>query len=151
MSKISKKELLDANQTMGYDIEALEEEVDRLMELLQDKHEKLVNLINENDRLTMRYEPYRPEGDEDYGKDFYELIEENNRLRRDNLKLTNRLWEVEQAVKEIKPKKKYRKNGVVSFDFWPLSEWVRFSHNKWDPGKAAQLAVGPIRFDWFAD
>lgn len=44
---------------------------------------------------------------------------------------------------------KYPKCGSVSFDFWPLSEWVRFSVSRWNPGRYAQIIVGPLRVDWF--
>jgi regulator of replication initiation timing len=142
---------------LSYLVEALEDEVSELRELLHDKHEKLIELIGENDRLTMRYEPYRPENDEDAGRDFYELIEETKFLERENKRLVSNLIDVRTELHQLKntPKskkkwrKQYPKNGCVTLDFWPPRDWFRFSYHAWKPGMAAQLCIGPLRIDWF--
>jgi len=45
---------------LGYTIEALEDEVDALTATVEEKQRRIVELITENDRLTLRYEPYEP-------------------------------------------------------------------------------------------
>lgn len=65
---------------LGYSIEALENEIQNLEERLQDKHEKMWEIIQHNDRLTLTYEPYRPPGDKHEDVTFYGLIEENDSL-----------------------------------------------------------------------
>lgn len=146
------KKLRDLMLEQSYTIEALGDEIEHMKGEVAEKHAKLWEVIQENDRLTMTYEPYRPEGDEDHGKDFYELIEENKdlhsnikRIATDNLELRLEL------SRQQSKKKKYKKCGTVSLDFWPIKDWFRFSHYKWNPGMYAQLCVGPFRFDWFAD
>ena len=41
-------------------------------------------------------------------------------------------------------------SGDVSFDFWPLSDWVRLELKKWKPGQYFQLCIGPLRIEWYA-
>ena len=40
--------------------------------------------------------------------------------------------------------------GSVSFDFWPLRDWLRLSLYRYRPGRYFQVCVGPFRFDWAA-
>lgn len=51
----------------------------------------------------------------------------------------------------VEKKVRHQKAGTICFDFWPLSDWYRLSLKKWNPGCYAQLCVGPLRVDWFAD
>lgn len=156
MSKKEEKELRETNLSFSYTIDALTNEVEYLEEVLRDKHSRLLAFIQENDRLTLRYEPYIPGSDEDHGKDFYGLIEENEQLRESLKQLKESLTQLQRSrcceIDEKKPVKKSRKPkaGVVSIDFWPPSDWFRLSLDKWSPGQYAQLCIGPIRIDWFA-
>lgn len=143
-----------------YTIEALENEIETLEETARLDHERLWSIIQENDRLTLTYEPYRPPGDEHEGVQFYDLVEENEELHAQikslqdrNNRLTSELIDVRTAVAEMKQakekKKRYPKAGVISFDFWPPRDWFRLKYYKWNPGESAQLCIGPIRIDWF--
>lgn len=49
------------------------------------------------------------------------------------------------------PAKKNRYFGSVAFDFWPLTDWVRFSHSSWKPGSYFQVCLGPLRVDFAED
>lgn len=40
-------------------------------------------------------------------------------------------------------------SGDICFDFWPPSDWKRFSLKKWKPGRYFQLCIGPIRVEVF--
>lgn len=160
MSKeLSKKELRELLNEQGYSIEALEDEVDELKwanrdlcQMVLDKQTRIVELISENDRLTMTYEPYRPPGDEDENISYYDLKEENQHLVTDVRLLNDRIGrlyaDLTRSTEVTKPKK-YPKAGVVSFDFWPLSDWFRLTLHRWNPGQSFQLCIGPIRVDWF--
>ncbi len=155
---------------LKYRIEALEAEIEDLEESLRDEHQKLWEVIQENDRLTLTYEPYRPPGDEHENLDFYGLLEENDsltenvldkievikeledqmrQLTQENRRVYAELSDLKRAMVEMKPKR-YPKSGVISFDFWPPRDWFRLSYHSWKPGMAAQLCIGPIRIDWFA-
>ena len=161
--KSSKKELKNRILELNWELEAANSEIDDLIEQIADQQRRIVELINENDRLTITYEPFIPEDDPDYGREFFEILEENKELnnrvtslvyRLDNINRERnefqlQLWDLQKAVKEMKPK--HKKCGVISFDFWPLRDWFRFNYHKWNPGMAAQLCIGPFRIDWFAD
>lgn len=146
---------------LQYSVEALENEIESLEEDARINHEKLWTIIQENDRLTMTYEPYRPPGDEHEGLDFYELIDENKDLKKEVERLVwkgreyyDEAQHYKQAVTDMKmaqeKRKRYSKAGVISFDFWPPRDWFRLSYHPWKQGMAAQLCIGPIRIDWFA-
>lgn len=174
MSKKNKEKIVE----LQYSIEALEDEVSYLVEQLAQEHSKLWEVIQENDRLTITYEPYRPPGDEYEGLGFYELIEENDSLTKkllDKIKVIEELDEINRNLYDkknlltsdlidlrtevsrmkntMKPKrqwsKKYPKAGCVTIDFWPPRDWFRLSYHPWKPGMAAQLCIGPIRIDFF--
>lgn len=145
-----KKELKEKNLEQSYTIEALEDEITNLEEIIASLKAKQWELVQENDRLTMRYEPYRPPGDENEGRDFYELIDEVSEARSQISRLAQENYELRVQMRNMRPKR-YKKNGVISFDFWPLRDWFRLSRHKWNPGMAAQVCVGPIRVDWFAE
>jgi hypothetical protein len=49
------------------------------------------------------------------------------------------------------PKHRHKHAGALSFDFWPLRDWFRLSVKKWNPGKYAQVCIGPIRLDFWED
>lgn len=152
MGKSKKDEKLTE---LGYSIEALEDEIEHLHEVISSKHTRVVELIGENDRLTMTYEPYRPPGDEDENISYYDLKEENEHLRSKAWEYKLEVYhyqqelahqqEVTQAVKT--PRRKHA--GCLTFDFWPLSDWFRLNLCRWNPGKAFQLCIGPIRLDFF--
>jgi hypothetical protein len=152
---MSKKESCKQKlQGLEYSVEALEDEVEYLRNTISEDHIRIVDLIRENDRLTLRYEPFRPPGDEHEGFDFYELIEENEALiakaweyKQETIQM-QQILDVERA-KKVKVRNKYC--GIVSFDFWPLSDWARFKIYPWSPGKTFQTVIGPFRFDWFED
>lgn len=147
--KLSNKELRELLTEQSYSIEALQDEVEYLNGEHASNKARIWELICENDKLTMKYCPYRPPGDEDEDIDYYDLKDENTNLRAENLGLALKLYlpkntDLKKTKKERKPKA-----GVVSFDFWPLRDWFRLSYDKWNPGMAAQLCVGPLRIDWF--
>lgn len=145
------QELKEKIVEQGYQTEALEDEIDNLEEELSITKEKLWEIIQENDRLTLTYEPYSPPGHEDENIGYYDQKEEIQRLRTMIRELQTEAHQLNKRLKETPtPKKKYPKAGCVSFDFWPLSDWFRLSLNRWNPGMASQLCIGPIRVDWFA-
>lgn len=39
----------------------------------------------------------------------------------------------------------------ITLDVWPPRDYLRFKLYRWNPGKAFQLCVGPIRIDVFAN
>jgi len=57
--------------------------------------------------------------------------------------------ELDRKLRSVKRKRKYA--GCICFDFWPLKDWVRFYHKKWQPGYYWQLCIGPIRIDFWED
>jgi hypothetical protein len=146
--KLTNKELRELMTEQSYTIEALEDEVEYLRSEYATNHARIWELICENDVLTMKYCPYRPPGDEDEDIDYYDLKEENESLRAENLGLALKLYDVPRGVNK---KNRKPKAGVVSFDFWPLRDWFRLSYDKWNPGRATQLCIGPIRLDWYAE
>lgn len=146
---MSKKELKRENQTLLYTTEALDEEIEYLRDELRMKGDRVVELISEVDRLSLRYEPYRPEGDEDESKDFYELIEEVSALKARVGRLMQENWRISEEKVES-GKVKTKKFGILSLNFWPISDWVCFSYNKWDSGQYFQIRIGPLGFDWSA-
>jgi hypothetical protein len=148
--KLSDKELRELMTEQSYTIEALEDEVEYLREEYATNHARIWELICENDTLTMKYCPYRPPGDEDENIDYYDLKEENEALQSENEDLLAENMALRLYKLPVK-KEKMKKAGVVSFDFWPLSDWFRFNYNKWTPGMATQLCIGPIRLDWYAE
>lgn len=154
---------------LSYTIEALEDEVEYFKEVVGQKQSRISDLISENDRLTMTYEPYRPPGDDMESISYSDLNEENDSLTQnimDKIHVIHeqeeeitRLWtmvkefqaEAHQLDQMIKAQKTKRKNyaGVLSFDFWPLGDWFRLNLYRWNPGKAFQLCIGPFRLDFF--
>lgn len=156
----SKKDLLAQNEELLEDVCFLNEklgdallEIDKQESLLRAKHDRITDLIGEVDRLTMTYEPYEPEGlDEDY----YELLDAVNVLRAENQSLRSALINTSPVPKAsrirsfFRGRKAPRKNASITLDLWPLRDWFRFSYSPWNPGKYAQLCVGPVRIDFFA-
>lgn len=57
---------------------------------------------------------------------------------------------IQQAAITPEPKRPWYgwKYGSVSFDFWPPKDWLRLHYHGWQPGRYAQLLIGPIRIDW---
>lgn len=149
--KLNNKELRELLTTQSYTIEALEDEIEDLKEERAENKARIWELICQNDALTMKYCPYRPPGDEDENIDYYDLKDENKALMEENedLLAENMSLRFNELPQTVAKKEKLKKAGVVSFDFWPLSDWFRLSYNKWNPGMATQLCIGPIRFDWF--
>lgn len=96
--------------TLGYSIEALENELEHLEEVIEDTKAKLWQVICDNDRLTMTYEPYRPPGDKHEGLDFYELIEENDNL-------TNNVLAKIAVIKELEEEKNEDKKRITSLEY----------------------------------
>lgn len=119
---------------LEYALEAAEDEISLLQEETSAQKKRIWELIKENDRLTLAYEPYHPPGHENENVSYYELIEENKSLK--------------AALTSTKPTKRHYA-GCISLDFWPIREMFRLSFSKWNPGKYAQLVVGPIRIDFF--
>lgn len=143
---------------LQYTIEALENEIESLEEDARITHEKLWTVITENDRLTLRYEPYRPPGSEDEEYDFYELVNDNKSLTqklldkieiikeleeevraaktRNNL-LVSELIDVRKAVaemkiaKEHKPRIKHDRYWNFSFELWPGSWGLNYYRYQW--------------------
>lgn len=83
----------------------LQEHIDLLADTIVRQQDRIHELITENDRLTLKYEPYVPP--------------------------------------------KHPKCLSISLDLWPLGEWWRFNWKGWNPGKYAQLNIGPLRVDFF--
>lgn len=142
--KLTNKELRELLLESNYSIEALEDEIEYFRGEIAGNNARIWELIQENDKLTMKYNPYRPPGDEDEDIDYYDLKEEI-----ESLKEVIESYEEKLRITKSK-KKKNPKAGVVSFDFWPWRDWFRLSYNRWHPGQAAQLCIGPVRVDWFA-
>lgn len=143
-----------SNKELKYRIEALEGEIEYHEERAEMQRERIWELIQENDRLTLRYEPFNPEGSEGHGESFYDLLEERNSLQqklrfveqqRDNLECA--LRNTQPAPKPKNPRKRH--SAGVSLDLWPISDWFRLSFHRWNPGKYAQLTIGPIRVDFY--
>lgn len=76
-------------------------------------------------------------------KDDYiaELEAEVSRMR-------NELLLARTGKKEVKPPK-VTKCFSIALDLWPPSEWFRFKWYGWNPGRYAQLYIGPLRVDFF--
>lgn len=140
---MNKKNLLE-------ELEALRTEIRHLEAVIIEKHAKMWHAIQENDRLTLQFEPYIPEDDEDYGLSFFELKEANEDLTKKMFNYLKIISDKDEELNTLRTKRKYKKAGSVSFDFFPLSDWYRLSYNKWNPGMYTQLCVGPLRIDWFA-
>lgn len=137
---------------LGYSIEALEDETEHLREIISQKHSRIVELIHENDRLTLTYEPYHPPGSELENTGYYELIDQIHHLEAKVLEYKFEVHHYQQELASEKAKKVRSKHvGLLSFDFWPLTDWLRLKLYRWNPGKAFQACVGPLRFDWFQD
>lgn len=108
---------------LKYSLEALEDEleyhvdtiveknqeIERLTSAVKDsdaliikKQARIVELIHENDRLTMAYEPYRPPGDEDEGLTFYGLKDENDSLMQNVLDKIEVINELDREIRDLK-------------------------------------------------
>lgn len=153
---------------LGYTVDALLNEIEDLVALVDQKQDRIVELIRENDRLTLTFEPYIPEDDEDHGLSFYGLKEDNDVLTKkvENFKgmirkQDTRIWTLEAGIRSLETKPpKVKKNrlkklfsgyaGDIAIDWWPPSDWFRFSVSKWRPGQYFQLVIGPVRFEFFA-
>lgn len=112
---------------LQYTIEALTDEIDNLNDIISMKQERIAELINQNDRLTLTYEPYRPPGDEYEGVSFYELVEENDSLTKNILdklevieELGHRLYAFEAEVRQLKKDLNETKSDEKPKGFWKL-------------------------------
>lgn len=106
MNKSKLKKLLAEK---GYLIEALEDELEYHVEAIVEKnkeidkkHTRIVELVHENDRLTLTYEPYRPPGDENEGLGYYDLINENNTLVENVLDKIAVIRELDDEITDLK-------------------------------------------------
>lgn len=158
----SKKD--DKLTELGYTIEALEDEVEHWKGQYDLKQARIGELIDHNDRLTLTYEPFRPPGDDMENISYYDLNEENDSLTQGIMDKIHVIHEQDEVIKELErtiyelqrmiqvnsvptPRKKYA--GCLTLDFWPLSDWFRLKLYRWNPGKAFQLCIGPIRMEFF--
>ncbi len=137
-------------------IATLEKDIDEL-------RARLWEVISENDRLTLTYEPFQPEGDEYEGVQYFDLIDENDSLAAKLLdklgvirELEARIRILEQAPVQRAPKipykaKKVKKQpryfGSASLDYWPPSDYLRFSLKRYG-NHEWQFTFGPIRIDF---
>ncbi len=150
---------------LEYQIEALQDQVEDLEQQLQDQHAKLWSIIQENDRLTLKYEPYRPEGDEHENLDFYGLVEDNKklkdlvkRLQEKNNRLVSELIDVRKAItetkvaKEHKPLIKYTRWWNANIELWPGAWDLNYYRYKWEKygsdSREGSLQFGPFGFSW---
>lgn len=153
-----------------YTIEALEDELQDHEKEIEDTKAKLWDVIQENDRLTLTYEPYRPPGDEHEGLDFYELIEENDNLTQNILnkiavikELEERIYILERTVQVNKapripasdPKKPRIKNERwwnFSVELWPGAWGLNYYRFNWQKhgsvSREGSIQVGPFGFSW---
>jgi hypothetical protein len=76
------------------------------------------------------------------------LEKEYDALVKDYLDRCRELNEI--RVQSTKKKFEFTKAGTLSFDYWPPSDWLRFSVHRWKPGQYFQINLGPFRFDWYA-
>lgn len=168
MSKVTKKQL-------QYDVEALEDHIEHLEEVIADSKAKHWELIQENDRLTLTYEPYRPPGDEYEGLQFYDILEENDELTRGILDKMEVIKEQDQRIAELrnqiyalqrtlqvnsdvvkaaakKPRVKYDRWWNLSFELWPGAwglNYYRFQGKKYNSNsREGQAQIGPFGFSW---
>lgn len=168
--KLTNKELRDLLSEQGYTIEALEDEIEEIRQDNIERRAKLWEVIQENDRLTLTYEPYRPPGDEHEGLEFYGLIEENEELRLElnkmaekNYQLASDLQQAQTAVTEKKavkePKKRIKNDRWWNFsvELWPGAWGLNYYRFNWKnamsrgyPGtsREGQIQVGPFGFSW---
>lgn len=66
------------------EIQLLKESIKELTARLTIKQDRIAELIAHNDRLTLTYEPYRLPGDPDNYVGYYDLKDENKKLRKSN-------------------------------------------------------------------
>jgi len=167
---LSKSKKDDKILGLQYDLEALNDEVEHLSEVIASKQARIVELIRENDRLTLAYEPYRPPGDEWEGVNFYDLVEENEALTQKVLdkmqiieELDTELYQLKRSLVELKkapeipvaPKRpliKYDRFWNVSFELWPGSwglSYYRYQHERHgSQSREGSIYVGPFGFSW---
>ena len=143
-----------------YQIEALEEEIKDLKSEIVENHTKLWDIIQENDRLTMTYEPYRPPGDEDEGVNFYDLIEENKELRAEVAGLKIKLYLDDQLpIKPFKDEKLKKKERIkndrwwnFSIELWPGAWGLNYYRYNWkksgSQSREGQMQIGPFGLSW---
>lgn len=164
------KKLKEKNLEQSYTIEALQDEIEFLQQDNADRRAKLWEVVCENDRLTMRYEPYRPPGDEHEEFDFYELIEENESLSQNilnkmkvidekNIEMANlnyKIRQLEKAAVEMNPANTIRiKNDRwwnFSVELWPGAWGLNYYRYDWKKygatSREGQMQIGPFGFSW---
>ena len=159
-----KKKFKEKILEQGYSIEVLEDEISDLEEQLSETKTKLWEIIQENDRLTLTYEPYRPTGDENEGVNFYDLFDENKELKatvrqleQEVVNLNYKLRQVEKSMVEMKPagkqpRIKYDRWWNASFELWPGAwncSYYRYQAKKHgSKSREGQVQVGPFGFSW---
>lgn len=166
---MSKNKKDDKILELQYNVEALENEIESLEEDARINHEKLWTVIQENDRLTLRYEPFRPPGDPTEEYDFYELVDENKALEKEvkyekdkNNRLTAELIDVRKAVAEMKivqeePRRLIKNDRYwnFSFELWPGAWGLNYYRYDWRKygarSREGSIQLGPIGFSWNRD
>lgn len=148
---------MTSKNEMKYQIEALEDEIEDLKSEVAEEHSKLWEIIQENDRLTLAYEPYRPPGDENEGVNFYDLIEENKELRAEVAGLKIQLYLKDNLPDApVEPIKKSRiKNDRwwnFSIELWPGAWGLNYYRYDWKKYKSSsregQMQIGPFGLSW---
>lgn len=129
----------------SYTIEALEDEIrhldeenDRLTNNILDKIEVIKEYDNDNKRL---HETVRD--NDDLVKGLRREIEGLDEYI--GLLLTP---SEPKKVKKTRREPKYAAD--IALDFWPPSDWVRFSLSKFRPGRYFQVCIGPLRMEFYA-
>lgn len=167
MSK--ERKLKDKVLEQSYSIEALEDDVEHWQEVAAEAKAKLWEIICENDRLTLTYEPYRPPGDEYEGLGFYELIEENDNLTQNILDKIAVINELDKEIRVLKtastqkapeipvtPKKVgffgHDRWWNASFELWPGAWGLNYYRYDWKRGtskaREGNFQLGPLGFSW---
>ena len=152
--KLSNKQLRELLTTQSYNIEALEDEIEYLKEEHATNKARIWELICENDKLTMKYRPYRPPGDEDEDIDYYDLKDENTNLRAENLGLSLKLYRPAEKAPEVPVKKKVKNDRWWNFsvELWPGAWGLNYYRYNWKKYGAntreGQMQIGPFGFSW---
>lgn len=144
---------------LSYTIEVLEGEIEHLEEVIADTKAKLWEVICDNDRLTLAFEPYIPPGHEDAELTFYGLKEENDMLTQKVLDKMEIIEELDEEVlnqqrliaslrKEIYDVGQHYTNKAPQIPVKPKrvknERWWNFSVELW-PGA---WGLNYYRYDW---
>lgn len=83
--------------------------------------------------------------------DYLDVVGELNKIRLSSIQpvLLSGSKELVNKIKIVKLKREPKYAADIAIDFWPPRDWFRFRVSPYNPGRYAQINIGPLRAEFY--